>query len=68
MSSLQEVLVESMLKDFENIKQFEIGKSLRKEYSLLSKRIESAKKLLANDNNLLLKVEQLELKMKTIKL
>jgi hypothetical protein len=52
MATLQERLIETMAKDYENIKEFDDGKTLRKERSLLLKRIESAKKLFFTDKNL----------------
>jgi hypothetical protein len=52
-----------MTKDLENIKEFDNGKVLRKECSLLLKRIESAKKLFSED--LVLSSKLLEIEKKT---
>ena len=52
MASLQDRIIESMIKDLENLKDFEQGKLLRKECSLLLKRIESAKKLFLDEENI----------------
>ena len=62
MSNLKQRIIESILKDFENIKEFDSGKTLRKERSLLLKRVESAKKLFIDDlqiSNELLEIERL---------
>jgi hypothetical protein len=66
MSSLQERLIESMVKDFEDIKEFEEGKGLRKESALLLKRIISAKELLSGNKDLLTILEDLEAKTKIL--
>ncbi len=60
MASLQERLVETMAKDYENIKEYDEGKVLRKERSLLLKRIESAKKLFFEDQQLAIKLTEIE--------
>ena len=62
MASLKKVLLESMVKDFENIKNFEKGKIQKKECSLLLKRIESAKKLLLDDKEITSSLLEIELK------
>jgi hypothetical protein len=67
MTSLQDRLIESMIKDLENIKNFDEGKTLRKECSLLLKRIESAKKLFIDDKILTSKLLDIEIKTKNLK-
>jgi hypothetical protein len=67
MASLKDTLIESMIKDLENIKDFEDGKSLRKECSLLLKRVESAKKLFADDKDQITKLLEIEVKAKNLK-
>lgn len=57
MSSMKERIIESISSDFKDIKEFEEGKALRKECSLLTKRIDSAKKLCKDDLDLLSKLE-----------
>jgi hypothetical protein len=66
MSNLQERLIESMIKDLENIKRFDEGKILRKECSLLIKRVESAKKLFSAEDELLSKLQKIELEIRSI--
>lgn len=60
MSSMKERIIESIVSDFKDIKEFEEGKGLRKECSLLAKRILSAKKLCADDLDLLAKLDVVE--------
>lgn len=60
MSSLQERIIESIESDLKNIKEFEEGKTLRKECSLLTKRVESAKKLCSEDSELTIRLVQIE--------
>ena len=67
MASLQDRLIESMLKDLKNIEDFDEGKTLRKECSLLLKRIESAKKLFTDDKALTTKLLEIELKVQKLK-
>lgn len=67
MSNLQERLIESMLKDLQNIEEFDQGKILRKECSLLLKRVESAKKLFADDPTLLTKLDEIKYKVEKLK-
>lgn len=67
MSNLQERLIESMLKDIQNIEEFDQGKILRKECSLLLKRVESAKKLFADDPALVIKLDEIEHKVQELK-
>lgn len=67
MTSLQDRIIESMIKDLENLKDFEQGKLLRKECSLLLKRIESAKKLFLDDKGLTSKLLEIELTTKNLK-
>ena len=67
MSNLQDRLIESMIKDLENIKNFDQGKILRKECALLMKRVESAKKLFSDDNDLISLLQKIELEIKSIK-
>lgn len=57
MSSMKERIIESIASDFKDIREFEEGKGLRKECSLLAKRIDSAKKLCIDDLDLLNKLE-----------
>jgi hypothetical protein len=67
MASLQDRIIESMIKDLENLKDFEQGKLLRKECSLLLKRIESAKKLFLDDKELTSKLLEIELTTQNLK-
>ncbi len=67
MANLQERLIESMLKDLENIQDFDHGKILRKECSLLQKRIDSARKLFSGDETILKKLQDIELKVRELK-
>lgn len=53
MASLQHRLIETIASDLEKIKALEAGKNQRNEYNLLLKRIESAKKLLPDDSELI---------------
>lgn len=53
MASLQQRLIETIINDFEKIKALEAGKDQRNECNLLLKRIESAKKLLPDDSELI---------------
>lgn len=63
MNNLQFRLIEGIESDFNNIKEFEEGKSLRKECSLLLKRMESAKKLCLENNELSSKLISIEKKI-----
>ena len=67
MASLKDTIIESMIKDLENIKDFENGKALRKECSLLLKRIESAKKLFEDDQEATSKLNEIEISTKNLK-
>lgn len=53
MASLQQRLIETIINDFEKIKALGAGKDQRNECNLLLKRIESAKKLLPDDSELI---------------
>jgi hypothetical protein len=68
MTTMQDRLIESMIKDFNSINEFEDGKSLRKDCSLLIKRIESAKQLLSDNAILVSQLKDLELKVQNLKL
>ena len=67
MANLKETIVESMIKDLANIKDFEEGKNLRKECSLLLKRIESAKKLFVDDYEMISKLNEIEMTTNNLK-
>ena len=67
MASLQETVMESMIKDLENIGSLEDRKLVRKECSLLLKRIESAKKLFLDNKDLISQLLEIELKTKLLK-
>lgn len=53
MSSFKERIVETIASDLEKIKALDNPKMIRKECSMLLKRIEDAKKLLCDDKTLL---------------
>lgn len=67
MANLQERLIESMIKDLKNIEDFEDGRALRKECSLLLKRVESAKKLFSENAELNSRLLEIELKIRVLK-
>lgn len=67
MASLKEIVIESMIKDLENIRNFESGKNLRKECSLLLKRIESAKKIFSDDKQNTSKLLEIEMNINKLK-
>ena len=67
MSNFQERLIESMIKDFEEVKSLEDSKAIRKECALLIKRVESARKLLSSDDALTSQLEDIESKVLSLK-
>lgn len=67
MTSLKDKLLETIIKDFESLKENKHHKTLRKECSLLLKRIESARKLFSQDKALHLKINGIENEIKLLK-
>ncbi len=67
MATLQEALIETISKDLTIIGSLDDGKSTRKECSLLLSRIESAKKLVQDDEILLKKLAELQNEVEGIK-
>jgi len=67
MSNLQEILIETIEKDFTEILNIEDSKSQRKETNILSKRIDMAKDLVASNPDLLARVVLIEAKIKASK-
>jgi hypothetical protein len=66
-SSLQERIIESLIKDLESIKNLDSQKNQNKEYALILKRIESAKKLFLTDEVKTLRLTEIELKTRSLK-
>ena len=64
MGNLQDTLVETIEKDYEDIQAIEDSKSQRKEYNILLKRVETAKNLLGSNEDLLKKIIDIESKIK----
>ncbi len=60
MGSLQDRLLESLIKDIENLENITEPKILRKELSLLASRVESAKKLFSEDEQKMVRVCKIE--------
>ncbi len=60
MSTLVETLVETIAKDLLEVQNLEDPKTLRKESSILLKRIESAQKLVSNNEALKKKLEDIK--------
>ncbi len=67
MASLQVRIIESLIKDLESIKDLSDNKAQRKEYSLILKRIESAKKLFLDDKDLTAKLLEIEIETQSCK-
>jgi hypothetical protein len=64
MGNLQDTLVETIEKDYEDIQAIEDSKSQRKECNILLKRVETAKNLLGSNKDLLKKIIDIESKIK----
>jgi len=67
MASFQEILVRGIIKDFKNIQEMTENKTLRKECSLLIKRVKSAKLLLSKKKEDVDKLEKLEKEIQEFK-
>ena len=67
MGSFQDKLIETMIKDFKDIQDFEKGKILRKECSLLLKRIQSTRKLISSNTKLIYQLDKLEAEVLALK-
>jgi len=66
MSSLKEKIISTIEKDFDLLAGLQEIKMKRKESSLLLKRIESSRKLLADDTELIEKLNELETRIKNL--
>ncbi|MFT6633246.1 MAG: hypothetical protein ACJAS4_003216 [Bacteriovoracaceae bacterium] len=60
MSTLQEKLIETIEKDFAEVKELTEEKQKRKQTSMLLVRIKSAKKVLAGNDEMLKRINKLE--------
>jgi hypothetical protein len=60
MASLQDTLIETISKDLKDLGSLEVDKTLRKECSLLLSRIESAKKIVTSNLDLMTKLSELQ--------
>ena len=67
MTSLVNTLIETIQKDINLLKNVEKDKHFRKETSLIISRIESAKKLVANDESLTIKLDEFKEVLKSLR-
>jgi len=65
--SLQDRLVESLIKDIENLENITEPKIMRKELALLASRVESAKKLFSEDEQKMQRVRMIEEELTKLK-
>lgn len=67
MASLQDTLIDTISKDLKDLGSLEGDKKLRKECSLLLSRIESAKKIVASNRDLMNKLGELQKQTELLK-
>ena len=66
--SFQERIIDTIANDFELIKSFDNAKEIRKECSLLLKRVESAKKLFVENQLILQRLADIERQIEKFRL